>query len=53
MDPDQLYDLSNDPNETKNLAYNPEYKEILNAMKSELSKEITALRRSFGEFQKK
>ncbi len=53
VDPDQLYDLSNDPNETRNLANNPEYKEILKAMKAELSKEITALGRSFGEFQKK
>ncbi len=52
VDPDQLYDLSKDPNETQNLANNPEYKEILNAMQSELSKEITALGRPFGEFQK-
>jgi arylsulfatase A-like enzyme len=53
MDPDQLYDLSKDPDETRNLADNPEYAAILNAMQSALSKEITALGRPFGEFLKK
>ncbi len=50
MDTDQLYDLNKDPNETRNLANNPEYKEILNTMKSELTKQITDLGRPFGEF---
>lgn len=29
LDPDQLYDLKNDPNELKNCAQNPEYADIL------------------------
>jgi arylsulfatase A-like enzyme len=50
IDPDQLYDLSQDPNETRNLANNPEYAAILEAMQSALSEQITALGRPFGEF---
>jgi arylsulfatase A-like enzyme len=50
IDPDQLYDLSQDPNETRNLANNPEYEKILDSLKSELFKQMTSLGRPFGEF---
>jgi len=36
FDPDQLYDLESDPGELINLARDPEYREILEEMKSEL-----------------
>ncbi len=46
-DPDQLYDLSRDPREQKNLATDPEYKAKLEEMQRELRKELATLP---GEF---
>ena len=50
-DPDQLYDLSIDSEETTNLAYDPKYSDILNKMKGQM-KEIlkTFGDHPFGEF---
>ncbi len=42
-DPDQLYDLSKDPREQKNLATDPEYKPKLEEMQRELRKELATL----------
>lgn len=52
-DRDQLYDLSSDPNEQKNLAANPEYADKLAEMKAELEKMVESLPGTFGEFGKK
>jgi hypothetical protein len=41
FDPDQLYDLKNDPYEMNNLAYEPAYADTLESMEARL-KEITA-----------
>ncbi len=43
FDPDQLYDLSTDPGEMKNLVNNPEYEEILLNLKAELQKYLDDL----------
>jgi arylsulfatase A len=51
-DRDQLYDLSKDPNEQKNLAANPEYADKLAEMKAELEKMVESLPGTFGEFGK-
>jgi arylsulfatase A-like enzyme len=37
-DPDQLYDISKDPGEQKNLAKDPEYKQKLDELKREMEK---------------
>ncbi|MDX1284950.1 MAG: sulfatase-like hydrolase/transferase, partial [Draconibacterium sp.] len=43
FDPDQLYNLKDDPEEKKNLANNPAYKYVLTEMKAELQKYIDDL----------
>ena len=50
IDPDQLYDLRNDPDEKVNLAKDPEYADILEEMKFYLSEYIKEIGRPFGEF---
>jgi arylsulfatase A-like enzyme len=52
FDADQLYDLEVDPNEQKNLAYLPEYQEVLKEMKAELQIYIDKLPGGFAEFKK-
>ena len=52
-DPDQLYDLENDPVEQNNLANNPAYKEKLKEMKTLLSQHLTELPGTFGQFKTK
>ena len=43
FDPDQLYDLETDPGEMNNLALDPEYREILLELQSELQKYLDDL----------
>lgn len=43
FDPDQLYDLSRDPGEEKNLAKDPEYKQKLEEMQQEMRKILATL----------
>ncbi|NQY31545.1 MAG: sulfatase-like hydrolase/transferase [Coraliomargarita sp.] len=50
VDPDQLFDLRRDPQETKNLAGNPEYAKQLGQMQSYLKGFVQAIGRPFGEF---
>lgn len=50
FDRDQLYDLSKDPREQKNLASNPECADKLAEMKQELETLIQSLPGTFGEF---
>ena len=52
-DPDQLYDLENDPGEQNNLANNPAYKQKLKEMKTLLSQHLTELPGTFGQFKTK
>ena len=52
-DPDQLYDLENDPKEQDNLADKPAYKEILEEMKTLLRKHLADLPGTFAEFKTK
>ena len=50
-EPDQLYDLIKDPEETTNLAYIDEYQDILADMKSRLNSYIKSFdNQPFGEF---
>lgn len=50
FDPDQLYDLKNDPFEQNNLAHDPAYAETLAKMKKLLSSYLADLPHPFGEF---
>ena len=50
-DEDQLYDLNNDPEEWKNLAYKPYYESELAKLKNLLTHEINNIGRPFGEFK--
>ncbi|MBF0198887.1 MAG: sulfatase-like hydrolase/transferase [Planctomycetes bacterium] len=49
--PDQLYDLSKDPHETKNLVKDPEYKSRLEKMKNLLKKHLKQMPGSFGDLK--
>lgn len=49
-DPDQLYDLRNDPTEMKNLASDPARADTLDAMRARLAAHVKAIGRPFGEF---
>jgi arylsulfatase A-like enzyme len=53
FDADQLYDLSNDPDEQNNLADNPEYSEKLTQMKEIMRMYSRNLPHPFAEFKKK
>jgi len=50
-DPDQLFDLENDPGETKNLATDPKYATVLAQMKAELSKHLARVPGTFAELK--
>ncbi len=50
-DADQLYDLSSDPGEQKNLANDPKHAEILDGMKRELKKYLDQLPGGFAELK--
>ena len=50
FDTDQLYDLSKDPLENKNLAKNPEFKDQLKKMRGILTQKLKRQGRPFGEF---
>lgn len=52
-DADQLYNLKEDPNETKNLAHDPAYKKVVEEMRAELMKYVETIPGSFGEFKEK
>ena len=49
-DPDQLYDLSKDPNEQVNLAKDPAYTKVMEDLQKELIKYLINLPGTFGEF---
>jgi arylsulfatase A-like enzyme len=51
-DADQLYDLSKDPEEQKNLAYDSRYAEKLQEMKAELVKYLNELPGGFAELKR-
>jgi len=51
FDPDQLYDLSRDPDEQNNLAGNPEYAAKLRSMKQLLREHMLKAPGTFGEFK--
>jgi len=51
FDPDQLYDLENDPKEQNNLAGVPEYKNVLQEMKSLLKEHLKNVPGTFGELK--
>lgn len=48
---DQLYDLQKDPEEQVNLAYNPEYAEVVSKLKLLLAQKLQPLPGTFGEFK--
>ena len=52
FDPDQLYDLENDPLETHNLANDPAYADILKEMKAVLKSYLNKLPGTFSELKK-
>ena len=52
FDDDQLYNLQTDPTEQKNVAKDPANAEILKDMKGKLSKVVSGVYNSFGEFGK-
>ncbi|NND09158.1 MAG: sulfatase-like hydrolase/transferase [Saprospiraceae bacterium] len=52
FDPDQLYDLEEDPNEMVNLANDPEYQEVLTGMKKEMQSYLKDLPGTFGELKR-
>lgn len=52
FDPDQLYDLENDPLETKNLAGDPAYANVLKDMQTLLKSYLNKLPGTFGDLKK-
>jgi arylsulfatase A-like enzyme len=52
FDEDQLYYLKDDPNEQKNLADDPTYREKLDEMKAELTKHLMKVPGTFAEFKR-
>jgi len=51
LSPDQLYKLSDDPDEMNNLAEHPDYQDVLNEMKGILTGYLSSFEgRPFGEF---
>lgn len=50
VDPDQLFDLREDPGETQNLCNNPVYKTVMAEMRLHLRQYVQAIGRPFGEF---
>ena len=50
LESDQLYHISKDPLEMKNLAYDPAHKDQLNKMRGLLTEKLKAQHRPFGEF---
>ncbi len=50
-DGDQLYDLSRDPAEQKNLAHDPQYAAVLKSMKQRLQHHLKALPGGFAELK--
>ena len=50
-DADQLYDLSRDPGEQNNLAYNPGHADKLREMKGELAKYLEQLPGGFADLK--
>jgi len=51
FDKDQLYDLENDPEELKNLAYDRQYASVLKDMKRKLREQCLKLPGTFAEFK--
>ncbi|MFV1883247.1 MAG: sulfatase [Balneola sp.] len=52
FDPDQLYDLENDPGEQKNLFQEPAYSDTIDMLEKELTDYLARFPHSFGEFKK-
>jgi arylsulfatase A-like enzyme len=53
FDADQLYDLSRDPEEKKNLASSPEHKAVLEKMQTLLVEQLHGMPGTFAEFKSK
>jgi len=51
FDADQLYNLSEDPNEQRNLAADPAYAAVLAELRRELAQKLQAVPGPFGEFK--
>jgi arylsulfatase A-like enzyme len=51
FDPDQLYDLENDPEEQNNLTDNPKYENVLRKMRFLLKEHLDNVPGTFGEFK--
>ncbi|MHC4517061.1 MAG: sulfatase family protein [Planctomycetota bacterium] len=51
FDPDQLYDLQNDPREENSLADKPEYEHVLRKMQDLLRSHLARVPGTFGEFR--
>ena len=47
--PEELYDIENDPNEQRNLARDPAYKDTLETMKARLAKHMRETDDPYGE----
>lgn len=51
FEPDQLYNLAQDPNEQNNLAHDPKYAAYLKAMQTALKEQLETLPGGFGELK--